>query len=171
MIYTTTLFVVLETTLWGIENNMNKLIYAKKIRRAEVSKDLVKTNGNGGIDLYATDYYKLKKGDFALIDLGITVKLPQGCHAFLMPRSSTYKKWGIIQANSIGLVDNSYCGPDDVWKMPVIAMRDTEILPGDKIAQMVVFRAENPFFDIMEVSESEFEFMENRGGFGSTGSK
>lgn len=150
---------------------MNTLIYAKKKFRPEASKDLVQTKGNGGIDLYATEYCRLKKGDFALIDLGITVKLPQGCHAFLMPRSSTYKKWGIIQANSIGLVDNSYCGKDDVWKMPVIAMRDTEILPGDKIAQMVVFRDENPYFKIVEVDEADFDDIANRGGFGSTGTR
>ena len=79
------------------------------------------------IDLRAAKEMKLKKGDFALIPLGIAMKIPYGFEAYVAPRSSTFKKWGLIQTNSIGIIDNSYCGNDDEWMMPVYATRDTEI--------------------------------------------
>lgn len=78
------------------------------------------------IDLRAAKEMKLKKGDFALIPLGIAMKIPYGFEAYVAPRSSTFKKWGLIQTNSIGIIDNSYCGNDDEWMMPVYATRDTE---------------------------------------------
>ena len=117
------------------------------------------------IDLRAAADVTLKKGDFALIPLGIAVALPEGYEAHIAPRSSTFKNFGILQPNSVGVVDSSYSGDDDEWKMPVFATRDTEIHVGDRICQ----------FRIME-NQPKIEFVEcerlggpSRGGFGSTG--
>jgi dUTP pyrophosphatase len=119
------------------------------------------------IDLYAAHDYIIKKGDFCLIHLGVAMKLPSGYEAHLAPRSSTYSKFGIIQANHMGIIDNSYCGPSDWWYFPAIALeKDVEIKKGDKICQ----------FRIME-KQPELKFVEgkmtdiNRGGFGSTGKR
>lgn len=73
--------------------------------------------------------------DFSLIPLGVAMELPKGFEAVVLPRSSTYKKYGIIQTNSMGVIDGSYCGDNDEWKLPVVALRDTVIEPGDRICQ------------------------------------
>jgi dUTP pyrophosphatase len=118
------------------------------------------------IDMYAAETVELKQGKHKLIHLGVAMKLPEGYEAHIVPRSSTFKKWGIIQANHVGIIDNSYSGPEDWWKMSVIAMRDTVINKDDKICQ----------FRIME-RQPKIAFVEgkmtdpSRGGFGSTGSK
>lgn len=118
------------------------------------------------IDMYAAETVELKQGEHKLIHLGVAMKLPEGYEAHLVPRSSTFKKWGIIQANHVGIIDNSYSGPEDWWKMSVIAMRDTVINKDDKICQ----------FRIVE-RQPKIAFVEgrmtdpSRGGFGSTGSK
>lgn len=117
------------------------------------------------IDLRAAEDVSLKAGDFALISFGISVKIPEGYEAHVVPRSSTFKNFGILQANSYGVIDSSYCGENDIWKMPVYAVRDTRIHVNDRIAQ----------FRIMEnqpqIVFEEVEHMEgkDRGGFGSTG--
>src|SRR5574344_1835163 len=87
------------------------------------------------IDLRAAEQVILKKGDFKLIHLGIAMQLPDGYEAHIAPRSSTYKNFGIIQANSIGIVDESYCGPNDWFYFPAIALRDTTIEVNDRICQ------------------------------------
>ena len=79
------------------------------------------------IDLRAAETVLLHKGDFALISLGVSMKLPDGYEAHVVPRSSTFKKWGILQTNSVGVVDETYCGDDDQWMMTVYATRDTTI--------------------------------------------
>ena len=113
----------------------------------------------------ASERVELKQGDFALIPLGVAMELPKGYEAHIAPRSSTYKNFGIIQANSVGIVDNSYCGDNDMWRCPVIAMRDTVIEVNDRICQ----------FRVMEIQpEIEFKIVESlgnedRGGFGTTG--
>jgi hypothetical protein len=94
------------------------------------------------------------------------VKLPEGFEAHIVPRSSTYKKWGVIQANHVGIVDNSYSGPNDWWRMSVIAMRDTRIEKGDKICQFRIVERQPEI--VFEEGRMEGE---DRGGFGSTGSK
>lgn len=117
------------------------------------------------IDLYAAETVTLQKGEQKLIHLGVAMKLPDGYEAHLVPRSSTYKKWGIIQANHVGIIDNSYSGPNDWWMMSAIAMRDTVINKGDKICQFrIVERQPSLIFE-----EGKMEG-EDRGGFGSTGS-
>ena len=117
------------------------------------------------IDLRAAEDVTLKKGEFKLIHLGVAMQLPDGYEAHIVPRSSTYKTWGIIQANHMGVIDEVYCGPEDWFYMPVIAMRDTEIKFNDRICQ---FRIEKhqPKIVFDEVEELHGK---NRGGFGTTG--
>ena len=117
------------------------------------------------IDLRASEEVELKQGDFKLIPLGVAMELPNGYEAHIAPRSSTYKNFGIIQANSVGVVDQSYCGDNDMWKFPAIAMRDTIIHKNDRICQFRIMRNQ-PEIIFKEVEKLEGN---NRGGFGSTG--
>jgi len=118
------------------------------------------------IDMYAAETVELKQGEHKLIHLGVAMKLPEGYEAHLVPRSSTFKKWGIIQANHVGIIDNSYSGPEDWWKMSVIAMRDTVINKDDKICQFRIVERQ-PRIHFVEGKMTD----PSRGGFGSTGSK
>ncbi len=117
------------------------------------------------IDLRASEDIELKKGEFSLIPLGVAMKLPEGYEAHIVPRSSTYKNFGIIQANGIGIVDNSYCGNNDMWKMPVIALRNTKICTNDRICQFRIFKIQPQ----LVFEETNHLGEEDRGGFGSTG--
>ena len=119
------------------------------------------------IDLRAAETVSLKAGEFRIIPLGVSMRLPDGYEAHIVPRSSTFKKWGIIQVNHMGVIDNSYSGPDDIWGMPVLAMRDTTINLNDRICQFRIMER-MPAVEIVEVEQLEGK---NRGGFGSTGSK
>ncbi len=117
------------------------------------------------IDLRSAEDVKLKAGEFRLIDLGISVQLPEGYEMITAPRSSTFRRYGLLQSNSIGVVDESYCGDNDVLKMPVYATRDTEIHVNDRICQFRIFRHQP------RIVFEEVESLGNRdrGGFGSTG--
>lgn len=117
------------------------------------------------VDLRAGEDVKLTKGQFAVIPLGVSMKLPAGYEGILAPRSSTFKHWGILQVNSIGVVDESYCGTDDEWLMAVYATRDTEIKKNDRICQFRIIKHQ-PELDFVEADKLEAT---NRGGFGSTG--
>lgn len=117
------------------------------------------------IDLRAASSYDLKAGDFKLIDLGVSIKLPDGYEAHLAPRSSTFKNWGILQTNSVGVIDNSYSGDSDVWMMPVYCTRDAQIKKGDRICQFRIMKRQ-PDVELVEVEHLEGK---SRGGFGSTG--
>ena len=119
------------------------------------------------IDLRAAEEVELKAGEFNLIHLGVAMQLPEGYEAHIVPRSSTFKKWGIIQTNHCGIVDNTYCGPNDWWRMPVFALRDTKIEVNDRICQFRI-QKNQPTLVFNEVEEMEAN---NRGGFGSTGTK
>lgn len=119
------------------------------------------------IDLRSAVDITLKAGEFKIIPLGVSMKLPDGYEAHIAPRSSTYKNWKIIQVNGVGVVDNSYSGENDIWGMPVVAMEDTTIHKNDRICQFrIMKRMEN--VDITEVSHLDGK---DRGGFGSTGTK
>lgn len=118
------------------------------------------------IDLRASEDFDLDAGDFVIIPLGIGMKLPEGYEAHVVPRSSTYKKWGIIQTNSMGVIDNSYSGENDEWKFPALAMRDTHISKNDRICQFRIVKKQ-PEIEIITVEHLDNE---SRGGFGSTGS-
>jgi dUTPase len=117
------------------------------------------------IDLRAAENVTLKKGDFKLISIGVAMALPEGYEAHLVPRSSTFKNFGVIQANSVGIIDNSYCGDNDVWCFPAFAVRDTEIHVNDRICQFRIVKNQPA------VGFDEVVFLEgnDRGGFGSTG--
>ena len=117
------------------------------------------------IDLRASEAVELKAGEFALIPLGVAMELPKGYEAHIVPRSSTFKNYGIIQTNSCGIVDGSYCGDEDMWRMPVYAVRDTRIEQNDRICQFRIVENQ-PKIEFEEVTHLDSQ---NRGGFGSTG--
>jgi dUTP pyrophosphatase len=117
------------------------------------------------IDLYASETVELKAGDSALISLGVSMKLPEGYKANVYPRSSTFKNYGTLQQNSVGQIDNSYSGTNDIWKYPVYATRDTVINKGDRICQFEIV----PVMPTVEIEEVDVLDDKDRGGFGSTG--
>lgn len=117
------------------------------------------------IDLRAAEDVVLKRGEFALISLGVSMQLPAGYEAVIVPRSSTYKNFGIIQTNHMGVVDESYCGDNDVWRMPALAVRDTEIHINDRICQFRIQRHQ----PVISFIETERLGNADRGGIGSTG--
>lgn len=117
------------------------------------------------IDLRAVEDIDMKKGEFKLIPLGVAMELPRGYEAHVVPRSSTFKNFGIIQTNHQGVIDCSYCGDNDQWFMPAYALRDTQIHVNDRICQFrIVENQPKIIFD--EVDHLEHE---DRGGIGSTG--
>lgn len=119
------------------------------------------------IDLRCAQRTELRAGDFCLIPLGVAMQLPEGYEAHVVPRSSTFKKWGLLQVNSMGVIDGSYCGDNDEWKMPVYATRDTVLEFGDRICQFRIMRNQPKIvFDEVEHLEGA-----DRGGFGSTGTR
>ena len=117
------------------------------------------------IDLRSAEDIDLKQGEFKLVPLGIAMEIPEGYEAHVVPRSSTFKNFGVIQANSMGVIDHSYCGDNDQWFMPVIAMRDTHISFNDRICQFRIMDNQ-PHIDFKECEHLEGS---DRGGFGSTG--
>lgn len=117
------------------------------------------------IDLRAAETVTLKAGEYKVISLGVSMKLPDHWEAHLVPRSSTFKKWGIIQTNHMGVIDNSYSGDGDIWGMPVYATRDTQINENERICQFRIMETQ-PCIEFEEVDHLDGE---NRGGFGSTG--
>lgn len=117
------------------------------------------------IDLRAAETVAMNTGDFKLISLGISMKLPEGYEAHVVPRSSTFKKWGVLQTNSTGIIDNSYSGTNDIWRFPALAMRDTVINKNDRICQFRIVKRQ-PTVEFEEVDTLDSV---DRGGFGSTG--
>lgn len=117
------------------------------------------------IDLRAAETVDMEPMEFKLIPLGIAMQLPVGYEAHVIPRSSTFKNFGIIQANSMGLIDESYCGDNDQWYFPAIALRKTTILANDRICQFRIMKHQ-PQIEFHEVDNLNNE---SRGGIGSTG--
>ena len=117
------------------------------------------------IDLRAAEDVELKAGEFKLISLGVAIKLPYGYEAYIVPRSSIFKHWGILQTNHMGVIDNSYCGDNDIWKFPALATRDVLIEKNSRICQFRIVQkmCDVGFKTVDKLSGS------NRGGFGSTG--
>lgn len=124
-----------------------------------------KTEKGDWIDLRSAADVSLNKGDFALIPLGVGMVLPDGYEAHIVPRSSTFKNWKIIQTNSVGIIDNSYSGENDQWMMPVYAVEDTEIKKNERICQFRILKK----MPALEIQEVEHLNDVSRGGFGSTG--
>lgn len=123
-------------------------------------------NGNGDwVDLCTRDDTELKQGEFKYIPLCVAIELPNGYEAWVVPRSSTFKNYGVIQANSIGIIDESYNGDDDIWHFPAYATRDTFIPAGARICQFrIVKHQPSLWFRLVTFFSNK-----NRGGLGSTG--
>lgn len=119
------------------------------------------------IDLRAAETIIMKAGEFKLVPLGVAIELPEGYEALVAPRSSTFMNFGIIQTNSVGIIDERYCGPNDWWHFPAYAMRDTKIEMNDRICQFRIIKHQ-PQLEIKEVNELNNT---DRGGLGSTGKK
>lgn len=117
------------------------------------------------IDLRSAEEVNMKAGEARLISLGIAVQLPKGYEAHVVPRSSTFKNFGLIQTNHMGVIDESYCGDHDEWKVPVMAVRDTCIHVNDRICQFRIMKHQP------ELKFEEVEHLDGceRGGFGTTG--
>ena len=117
------------------------------------------------IDLRASETVELKAGEFKLIPLGVAMQLPKGYEAHVVPRSSTFKNYGLLQVNSCGIIDGSYCGDGDMWRMPVYATRDIVVNINDRICQfrIVENQPQIVFEEVTSLGNA------NRGGFGSTG--
>ena len=119
------------------------------------------------IDLRAAETVTLRQGEYRAVSLGVSMKLPAGYEAHVAPRSSTFKRWGVLMVNGVGVIDESYCGDGDVWAFPAYAVRDTVIEKGDRICQFRIFEVQ----PAVEFEECEALSDVDRGGFGSTGVK
>lgn len=130
-------------------------------------KKIKKISMGDWIDLRSAETVELKAGEFKLISLGISIKLPDGYEAHIVPRSSTFKNFGIIQTNHCGIIDNSYSGSNDIWMFPAYALRDTVINENDRICQFRIMKKmpNVKFIEVDTLAEVD------RGGFGSTGLK
>ena len=114
---------------------MEKEIIKIKYHSKEIEKLTYIAGKSDWIDLRSAEEVELKKGEFRLIHLGVSMQLPKGYEAVVVPRSSTYKNFGLIQTNHMGVIDESYCGDKDEWMVPVLAVRDTVIHINDRICQ------------------------------------
>lgn len=126
---------------------------------------LAKIANGDWIDLYTAEDVTIKAGEMKNIHLGVGMILPEGYEAHVAPRSSTFDKYGVIQANSFGIIDNSYSGDNDEWRFPAYAVRDTEIKKGTRICQFRIVKNQ----PVIGFTEVEHLNAESRGGFGSTG--
>lgn len=125
----------------------------------------IQGNKSDWFDLRSAEDKELKRGENAVIRLGVAMKLPDGYEAHIAPRSSTFKNWGILQTNSVGVIDNSYNGDNDEWMMSVYATRDAVIHKYDRICQFRIM----PKQPIVKFKEKEHLEEINRRGFGTTG--
>lgn len=141
----------------------------KNIKIKYINKEIEKLRYIDGksdwIDLRVAEHVVMKKGEFKLINLGVAMELPEGYEAHVLPRSSTYTNFGILQANSQGIIDNTFSGNTDEWKFPALAMRDTELNVNDRICQFRIVKNQ-PTINFIEVEDLENE---SRGGIGVTG--
>ena len=139
-----------------------------KIRIKYFDDDLIRLEpiekGNW-IDLRAAETIEMKKGEFRLIPLGVAMRMPLGCEAHIVPRSSTFKNFKILQTNHMGVVDESYCGDNDQWFFPALAVEDTIIHKNDRICQFRIVEHQPP----IQFEEMATLGYSDRGGHGSTG--
>lgn len=117
------------------------------------------------IDLRSAEDITLEAGEFYMLKLGVAMELPKGYSAIVVPRSSAFSKWHIIQTNSIGIIDESYCGDNDEWHMPILAIKRTRIHKNDRICQFTLI----PKCELIELHKVSKLNNKNRGGLGSTG--
>lgn len=129
------------------------------------SPQLVKSEKGDWIDLYCYQDTTLKAGERTYISQGVAMALPAGYEAIMAPRSSTFKRWGILQTNGIGIIDNSYRGDADIWMFPALATKDVTIPKGTRICQFRIQKTQ-PDIELIEVSHLNSV---SRNGLGSTG--
>lgn len=133
----------------------------------KLEKDVLPPQKKGDwIDLYTAENYYMREGSYQQINLGIAMELPDDCEGWLLPRSSTFKKYGVIMVNGMGIIDHDYKGNEDYLSFPAYATRDAFIPKDVRIAQFRVMKRQHIY--LTEVQQLSIE---NRGGFGSTGSK
>lgn len=164
---------VLEMIIIGIvfvpvvyfSNILGKFVFDKNTIKVKYHTDGIEIVQHGDwADLRSAEDIIMKKGDFKVISLGVSMEIPKGKEAHVVPRSSTFKTWGITQANSFGIIDNDYCGNQDIWRFPAYATRDTVIKKGDRICQFRISKKA-----IMNFKTVDNLSDKNRGGLGSTG--
>ena len=131
----------------------------------EIMEKIGKIEAGDWVDLRAAETVEMTAGEHRLISLGVSMKLPDGYEAHVAPRSSTFKNWGILMTNSVGVIDNSYSGTKDIWKFSAYATRDTRIEVNDRICQFRIIE-KMPSITFEEVESLDDK---DRGGFGSTG--
>lgn len=148
-------------------NDLGKKLFEKntiKIKYHVEGIEISKIEIGDWVDLRSAEDVIINRGDFKLVSLGVSMKLPDGYEAHVVPRSSTFKTWGILQTNSMGVIDNSYSGNGDIWRFPAYATKDTEIKKGDRICQFrIIEKSKMNFITVDDLGNN------NRGGFGSTG--
>lgn len=153
----------MTTLLNGLKEGVGLMTI--KVRYSTDEVTVIPQENGDWIDLATVEEVSLKAGEYRNISLGVSMELPAGYEAHVIPRSSTFKKFGILQANSFGLIDNTYCGNDDIWHFPAYATRDVVIPKGVRICQFRVQKC-MPKLEIKVVDNLEND---NRGGFGSSG--
>lgn len=125
----------------------------------------LEVNPNGSwIDLYTREDVTLQSGEFAIIPLGVAMKLPEGYEANFVPRSSTFKRYKVLQTNAFSVIDPTYCGPGDEWGYPVYATFPVVIPKGTRLCQFRINKVQ-PHIIFDEVASLAAE---NRGGFGTS---
>lgn len=143
---------------------MEKKVKVKYLRDVE---KITKLEKGDWVDLRCAEDTIILKDEYALIPLGVAIQLPKGYEALVVPRSSTFKHFGVIQTNSIGVIDESYCGENDEWHFPCYALQHTMIPKNTRICQFRIIKHQ-PQFILQEVEQLDNP---DRGGFGSTGVK
>ena len=136
-----------------------KIKYMRGVQKIE------RFNVGDWIDLRAAEEITMTAGEFKMIPLGVAMELPSGYEALVAPRSSTFKKYGVLLSNSIGIIDESYKGDGDEWHFPALAMRDTVIQKNERICQFRIIQHQ----PLIHLKEVEHLGNDDRGGFGSTG--
>ena len=129
------------------------------------SPQLEMTERGDWVDLYVYNDITLTEGEQTYISMGVSMALPHGYEAIMAPRSSTFKRWGILQTNGIGVIDNSYCGTDDIWMMPVLATKSVTIPKGTRLCQFRIQQKQPKLI----FKRCDFLGTVNRGGLGSSG--
>lgn len=148
-----------------MEKSLNTKEIKIKFKDPKIYKEFNHIDVGDWIDLRTNDVITIKKGQYRMIDLGVAMELPKGYEALLVPRSSTFKNYGVLQANSVAVVDNSFKGNADYWSFLVLATKDVTIPKGTRICQFRIIENQ-PKIEFKVVDKLENK---NRGGIGSTG--
>ncbi len=149
--------------------NLEKVAVAIRVRYIDNTIPRIKQIDDGDwFDLYTAEEVELHKGDFKMINLGVAMELPDGCEAHLLARSSTFKHFGIIQTNGMGIVDHTFCGNNNIWHLPSLATRDVVIPKHARIAQFRIVPSQFATADVIPVEVDDLG-NRDRGDSGSTG--